>query len=277
VGQFIPLIAEGLENVWGSGVQVTDIDGDGWQDIILSGSTTLEAPYSIISDVWMNEEGQGFTRANAGIPATMFGDLAFADIDGDGDQDMALTGDLGQGRFHAGIYRNDGVGEGGSFTLIPSPLRQVGGGSVTWGDVDGDGDPDLLLTGGELSPDLLRGVSRLYVNDGGQFTDHPFPFDGVVTGRAIWGDYEDDGDQDVFIVGAKTPLGETVGRLYRNVDGQFVAELDVKGFVHATAAFGDYNGDGDQDLITFGIDAEGNISTTFYINQQVPEPVPVTR
>ena len=61
------------------------------------------------------------------------------------------------------------------------------------------------------------------------------------------------------------------------MEGQFVAELDVKGFVHAAAAFGDYNGDGDLDLIAFGIDADGNLSTTFYINQQVPEPVPVTR
>ena len=39
----------------------------------------------------------------------------------------------------------------------------------------------------------------------------------------------------------------------------------------------DLDGDGDLDLIAFGVDAEGNLSTTFYINQQVPEPVPSTR
>lgn len=277
VGQFIPLTIDGLENVWGSGVSMQDINGDGYPDIVLAGSMATEPPYEMMADVWISQGGLAFVRANAGIPAHLFGESAFADIDGDGDLDMALTGDLGGGRFHSGIYRNDGVGEGGTFTLIPSPLAQVSGGSVTWGDVDADGDPDLLLSGGALSPDLLRGITRLYVNDGGSFSTHPFPFDGVVTGRAIWGDYENDGDQDVFVVGARTPLGETVGRLYRNVDGQFVAELDVKGFVYATAAFGDYNGDGDLDLIAFGIDSEGAVDTTFYINQQVPEPVPVTR
>jgi len=277
VGQFIPLTIDGLEDVWGAGIAFDDINGDGWPDIVLAGSTETEAPYATAADVWISQEGNGFVKANAGIPAHLFGESAFADIDGDGDLDMALTGDLGSGQFHAGIYRNDGVGSGGTFTLLGTPLAQVSGGSVAWGDVDADGDPDLLLSGGAMSPNLLRGVTRLYVNDGGSFSTHPFPFDGVVTGRAIWGDYENDGDQDVFVVGARSPLGETVGRLYRNVDGQFVAELDVKGFVYATAAFGDYNGDGDLDLIAFGIDAQGNVDTTFYINQQVPEPVPVTR
>lgn len=277
VGQFIPLSVDGLENVWGSGVSLQDINGDGWPDIVLAGSSETDATLSTMADVWISQNGSGFVRASAGIPPHMFGESAFADMDGDGDLDMALTGDLGGGRFHAGIYRNDGVGSGGTFTLISSPLAQVSGGSVTWGDVDADGDPDVLLSGGAFSPELLRGITRLYVNDGGSFSTHPFPFDGVVTGRAIWGDYENDGDQDIFVVGARSPLGETVGRLYRNVDGQFVAELDVKGFVFATAAFGDYNGDGDLDFIAFGIDAEGNVDTTFYINQQVPEPVPVTR
>ncbi len=276
VGQFIPLTVDGLVNVWGSSVQIQDINADGWPDLVLSGSTVTEAPYTTISDVWINDQRGGFIPANAGIPPHMFGEAAFADIDGDGDLDMALTGDLGAGNFHSGLYRNEEVGDGGQFTLIPSPLVDVSGGSVSWGDVDADGDPDLLLSGGVMSPEFLRGITELYVNESGSFAKHPFPFDGVVAGRAIWGDYEEDGDQDVFVVGARTPLGDTVGRLYRNVDGQFVAELDVKGFIHATAAFGDYNGDGDLDLITFGIDAEGNTDTTFYINQQVPEPVPVT-
>jgi hypothetical protein len=277
VGQFIPFVVDGLINVWGGDVEFADINGDGSLDLLVAGSTTTNKPYIRDSGIWMNDGAGNLTRVSAAIPPFMFGEAAFADIDGDGDLDLAITGELGGGQLHAGLYENTGVGSGGRFVPISAPLPEVVGGSVTWGDVDADGDPDLLLTGGRLDPQMLRGVTRMFVNEGGMFTQHPFPFDGVVTGRAIWGDYENDGDQDVFVVGARSPLGETVGRLYRNEDGQFVAELDVKGFVNATAAFGDYNGDGDLDLIAFGVDADGNLSTTFYINQQVPEPVPVTR
>jgi len=277
VGQFIPLTVDGLPNVWGGAVKWVDINGDGSMDLFMTGSTTTAQPYETTSEVWMNNGSGSLTRVSSALPPFMFGEAAFSDIDGDGDLDVAITGDLGGGRLHAGIYENTGVGTGGRFVPIPAPLPNVMGGSVSWGDVDADGDPDLLVTGGTVDPQMLRGITRLFVNESGQFLQHPFPFDGVVTGRAIWGDYENDGDQDVFVVGARSPLGETVGRLYRNEGGQFVAELDVKGFVNATAAFGDYNADGDLDLIAFGVDADGNLSTTFYINQQVPEPVPVTR
>jgi hypothetical protein len=277
VGQFIPADIDGLPNVWGGSVKWADLNGDGHMDLFLSGSTTTAQPYDVVSEVWMNDGSGSLTPTASGIPPFMFGEAAFADVDGDGDLDMALTGDLGDGLLHAGLYENTGLGSGGQYQALPADLPRLMGGSVSWGDVDADGDPDLLLTGGSLDPQMLRGITRLYVNENGSFQAHPFPFDGVVTGRAIWGDYENDGDQDVFVVGARSPLGETVGRLYRNEDGQFVAELDVKGFVNATASFGDYNGDGDLDLIAFGVDAEGNLSTTFYINQQVPEPVPSTR
>lgn len=277
VGLFTPIEIDGLPDVWGGVVKWVDVNADGFDDLLVVGATNLVAPYDLVADIWINDGGQGLIPTRANVPTFMFGDAAFADVDGDGDLDIAVTGELENGQFRAQIMRNEGVGAGGVFAVTDTVLPDVMGGSVTWGDVNGDNQPDLLLTGGALGPDMLRGVTNMYVNEGGAFTLHPFPFEGVVTGQAIWGDYENDGDEDVFVVGARSPLGETIGRLYRNEDGQFVAELDVKGFVHATAAFGDYNGDGDLDLIAFGIDADGNLSTTFYINQQVPEPVPATR
>jgi len=277
VGTFIPVVAEGILDVWGGSAEWGDVNGDGLMDLLLSGATNKVQPYEPITDVFINNNNQSYVRADAGLPGVAFGEAAWADIDGDGDLDVALTGDRGNGDFHSGIYINNGIATGGTFSLDGTQLPELVGGSVTWGDVDADNEPDLLITGGKLGPRMLAGITEMYVNDSGIFSKHPFPFDGVVTGRAIWGDYENDGDEDIFVVGARSPLGETVGRLYRNVDGQFAAELDVKGFVHATAAFGDYNQDGDMDLIAFGIDSQGNNSVTFYINQQVPEPVPVTR
>ncbi len=273
VGTFIPITVEGVPAAWGGNIRWGDVDGDGDLDLLVAGARNAEPPFEPATEIYLNMSGNVFVASNSGLPGIVFGDVTWGDIDGDGDLDVALTGDLGGGNFHSGIYRNDG----GSFSMINSPLPELVGGTVSFGDFDNDSDLDLLISGGGLGPGLLHGFTGLYVNNSSSFFPHPFPFDGVVTGSAIWGDYENDGDLDIFVVGARTPHGDPLGRLYRNVGGQFAAELDVKGFLHATAAFGDYNQDGDLDLITFGIDADGNHSLTFYINQQIPEPVPVTR
>ena len=95
-----------------------------------------------------------------------------------------------------------------------------------------------------------------------------------MTGDAVWGDYEQDGDPDLFVAGSSTPLGLPVARLFRNENGQFAPELDLVGVSSASVAFGDYNGDGDLDLITIGRDEDGKIRISFLINQQIPELIP---
>ena len=112
------------------------------------------------------------------------------------------------------------------------------------------------------------------MNQNGIFERHPFPFDGIFSGEAVWGDYENDGDLDLFIAGSSKVFGNGVGRLFRNEDGQFAAELDVDGLHNASVAFGDYNGDGDTDLVIQGRDDNGVIQTRFLINLQIRELIP---
>ena len=93
--------------------------------------------------------------------------LALSDVDGDGDADLVLgmfpfPGNSGKNR----LYLNDGTG---IFTDVTDVrLSQDRGSSTTamaLGDVDGDGDPDLIFGN-------APGRTRLYLNDGnGSFTD----------------------------------------------------------------------------------------------------------
>ena len=263
-------LVAGMPNVWGGAVEWGDMDGDGDDDLLVAGAQNLEAPYDPVTSVFVNNGNGGFLFGQFALPGIVFGDVDWSDMDGDGDLDIALTGDLGDGNLYSGVFRNDG----GQFTDIHAGLPPLLNGSVAWGDFDQDGDKDLFLTGGKIGPEVLHGQAILFVNQNGIFERHPFPFDGIFSGEAVWGDYENDGDLDLFIAGSSKVFGNGVGRLFRNEDGQFAAELDVDGLHNASVAFGDYNGDGDTDLVIQGRDDNGVIQTRFLINLQIRELIP---
>ena len=133
------------------------------------------------------------------------------------------------------------------------PETMVGG--VAWFDMDGDQDPDLLLTGGRAWPwdNADREVRSLglYRNDAGQFVDvtagSGFPQDAYVMGPAI-GDVDGDGDLDVFL----SCLGKD--RLLLNEGGRFSEVPNAGGAAgsdeawSSSSGFFDYDRDGDLDL-----------------------------
>ena len=116
---------------------------------------------------------------------------------------------------------------------------------AAWGDVEGDGDLDLDVP--------VRGEpARLWINDGsGHFTDQATER-GVDNGSlegvgAVFADFDNDGDQDLYVVNAGT------NRLYRNDGtGHFVDVATQAGVadsgVGPSAAWGDYDRDGHLDL-----------------------------
>jgi hypothetical protein len=89
------------------------------------------------------------------------GSIAFADVDGDGDPDVLITGENNSDIPTSTLYTNDGSG---NFTEVTgTPFEGVFRSSIAFADVDGDGDPDVLITGLTNS---LRSISKLYTNDG---------------------------------------------------------------------------------------------------------------
>lgn len=249
-----------------------DFDGDGDLDLLLSGATAVAAPWAPMTDIIVNNGGT-FSPLNAGMTGARFSRVAWVDYDTDGDPDAVVLGQDESGAPRSWAYRNNG----GSFSLVDLGLPALYFGSMDWADYDGDGDPDLVMNGAVLSPALFSGRAYIFRNDNGSLTSLGAERDlaQVGFGDVVWLDYDLDGDLDVLLSGASEPFGERVATVYRNEDNvRFAEEFRLSGVLFAGIAAGDYNQDGDQDVILVGEGEDGKPSVLFLLNLVRPETIP---
>lgn len=340
-------------------VMVVDVDGDGFDDLVATPAHdgAHPEPPADFAKLVLRSHGDGTltdVTAESGLAEAGVGLLLFGDVDDDGDPD-AFAGVITQaGLDDRGLWRNDGRGrftfEGeagtdlyaldcGAETCRPQEI------TGTLADFDGDGRLDLYLGGWFWSD----GVSdtrysppprdRLFRNTGGGvFADatdglglqiEPRTGDNPNLGRAAMGvaagDYDDDGDLDVFVgnYGAGRPRGPFADRvlcepprywdqdlLWRNDGGLRFTNVAEAAGVNATPRgpdgildepplvigdecpeevrgtypgpisgnsftpqFGDFDNDGDLDLIVGAIshpDYEQTDPTVLFVNRGGP-------
>lgn len=166
--------------------------------------------------------------------------LAWGDIDGDGDLDLAVGNGGRDGSQPNKLFRNEAgvlrVDPAAWHTNQPTPTS-----SLAWGDYDGDGDLDLAV-GNYDSP------SQLYRNNLGVLALDPrwANTEASNTLALAWVDYDGDADLDL----AAGNFSDTL-HLYMNEDGVLSAtpswQSSGNNFTWSIA-WGDYDGDGDPDL-----------------------------
>ena len=242
---------------------LTDLDGDGDLDLLLSNKIEPEDTKTGALYVFENTGSATAPAFHArgkvpGLPIAYHFAPAFGDLDGDGDDDMLL----GEWRDRMAYYRNDGRRRSGRDKLIPrwtlvdsaaATLTRGRNTTPTLGDLDGDGDLDLIV--GESS-----GALNYYRNDGGSsapdFQLVSDEFQDIDVGRRsvpTLVDLDGDGDLDLAVGSEISGL-----RLFLNEGTRWEPVFvetepfgpEVPAFT--TPVFADIDGDGDHDLVTGG-------------------------
>jgi FG-GAP-like repeat len=230
-----------------------DVDGDGDLDAIVAG---------VLGEDLLLNDGKGFfIPANGQIPAPIVNppqgrfdisaDVRLADIDGDGDLDILLSNEnpfnpLPTGGEQNRIWINDSTGVFSDDTAARLPLANDQTGAMLPGDIDGDGDLDIVV--------LNRGQDFVLINiDGaGHFVDQTasrFPVTSDTSRGGALRDLDGDGDLDLVVGNSRN---EPVA-LYRN-DGHGVFTARAFGHVplpdetDAGLVVVDLDEDGDDDV-----------------------------
>lgn len=229
---------------FGTGIALADINGDGYKDMVVSSGNDKALQHVT---VYLNQQDGTFPVDPNWISGDTdhHGTLAVGDIDGDGDNDVAVSVFLGKElEYEKGgikVYYNDG----GTLRSLPT-FTDTGYPSFgcALGDIDGDGDLDLAVACGEPIPEVesfatqecttraaalrkhtsiraenpptpFKTSNRIYINQNGSFSTLPgavwLTADEFVSMAVTFGDVNADGLMDVLFDSA--PLRLYLGKL----------------------------------------------------------------
>ncbi|HMB70948.1 MAG TPA: FG-GAP-like repeat-containing protein [bacterium] len=235
-GAFRDVTTPALQVTTGGGAAWSDYDRDGDVDLYVGGD--LNNPNSL----FRNDAG---VMTDVTVPplnvagATQC--VTWGDYDNDGDPDLYVAVNGGANR----LFRNDGAG----FADVSStPVDDRGGShSVSFVDYDNDGWLDLYIVN-------ISSPNKLLHNRGdGTFDDvSTFPVNGLgLNSASAWGDYDNDGYPDVYFdraFSANTLAHNDL--IYGELHFTDVTSGPLVHFpLGGGAAWGDYDGDGDLDLV----------------------------
>ena len=227
-----------------------DYDKDGYLDLFVSKG--LEG--GDLNLLYHNNRNDTFTKITSDPMVTYsqpYDGASWADVDGDGDLDCFVVAWYDSNNTY---FQNNGDGTFGR-TNIGQPVGDRGfSETCSWGDFDNDGKLDLYVSNSG-SPSLGAKRNFLYRNTGTGFAKidtGAIVTDSYYSRGASWVDYDNDGDQDMYVVNErnqvknlyKNMLKETGSAWFaRILSGQIVTDISSA----LSASWGDYDNDGDVD------------------------------
>ncbi len=243
-------------------VDYADVNNDGNQDVLISGSFS-DYPYTFYYVELYIGDGLGNFEMDTSTPfqTADSNNASFIDIDSDNDQDVVVVGD-----DHSAIYINNGSGVFSNAQA--TSILGVKWNSIEVADVDQDGDEDLFIIGSTG----LHSHSKLYINDGlGNLSESATnSFLGVCFGDIAFADFDNDADLDLFISGKEADVSYPYYLKYYINDGSGLFTEDTSssflGLIYSSIAVGDLDNDNDLDILVAGIQNGGGGNVKLYHN-----------
>lgn len=199
--------SSGLMGIVNTSVTIGDVDGDDDMDVLMIGNDDAGTQKSML---YFNDGAANFTETtDVYLEATGEGTVHMADLDGDGDLDIYLSGN----GIHS-IHENNGNGAFTQKHRLDGPFRSI----ADIGDIDMDGDLDIVESGN------WKNVSEgprtfIYFNDGNaNFSKASVgALHGIFDGALALEDIDGDSDLDLMLSGGVHDPITSSSRLYRNM------------------------------------------------------------
>jgi Calx-beta domain/FG-GAP-like repeat/Domain of unknown function (DUF4214) len=226
-----------------SSVVIADVDGDGKPDV----AAASEPPGGI--GYFKGDGNGGFTVTANYLSAKTSNQIALGDFDGDGDLDI-VAGES--------ILTNTG---GGVFEAARATYPATPGAGapeyLAFGDFNADGRTDIAVGFVPLVGPSSSRLEILLRDAQGNFTRTQgigFP-GGTTLSAVIAADFNKDGKTDIAVpLSVSTPFSFVVSVYLSNGDGTFATPTSVNiGFQMMDLASGDFNNDGNPDLVATGL------------------------
>jgi len=271
---------------------ITDLDHDNANDLVISGTTSLNTGATF---VFLNKGSLELQKQTDKLLSAGASSVLFSDLDNDGKEDMVLAGTKGSQKFFSiyaatpagyvlkldttgidvkgiaintfsSLYKDiilsaedsDGpvclvLQNKEKFRFLKKKIASPVAGTVSVGDLNSDGHFDLVISGKSTTGTIVSS-SYLYANDEFQFNQ---TFGGAQQGHTLIADLNSDGLADVAVSGSDNNQKTSFIRFA----DESLLPLNADGLI--TQRFGDFDRDGDLDFFQFADSASFNVFRMF--------------